>query len=147
MNNSKYRHPEKVKPKKDKEFWARLGKGYLHSQIFKPINTARRQVTMKRIACTIKGVEMRICIKMVSRAEVMLIKIMQKGDGSGLVVGVITIWSSTNEGVEMKFSVNMGGRTEVMFIKALETGGVVPPPQTVNILTPTPPPPLGVPLC
>ncbi len=41
-----------------------------------------------------------------------------------MVVGVITIWSGTNEGVDVIISVNMGGRAEVMFIKALETGGV-----------------------
>ncbi len=30
---------------------------YIFSQIFKPINTARRQVTMKEIACTIERAE------------------------------------------------------------------------------------------
>ncbi len=83
---------------------------------------------MKRIACTIKGVETLICINMVGRAEFMLIKTMQNWDGSGLVVGAITTWSGTNEGMDVIISVNMGGRAEVMFIKALETGGLVPPP-------------------
>ncbi len=47
---------------------------YLFSHIFKPLTTARRQVTMKRIACEIERVEMEVRINIVSRAEVMLIK-------------------------------------------------------------------------
>ncbi len=72
-------------------FWARLGKVYLYSQISKPITTARRQVMMKRIACTIEEVEMLICINMVGRADVMLTKKMEKGEGSGLGFGDIAL--------------------------------------------------------
>ncbi len=64
----------------------------MYSQIFKPVTTARRQVTM-RIVCTIAGVEMLININMVGRTEVMFIKQLRHGDGKGgaLSVGVITL--------------------------------------------------------
>ncbi len=42
--------------------------------VFKPITKALRHVTMKRITCTIEGVE--TCIKMEGRAVVILVKIM-----------------------------------------------------------------------
>ncbi len=59
---------------RDKEFRTISGRVRLYSQILKPIITARPQVTVNRIACTIEGVEMLISINMVGRAEVMLIK-------------------------------------------------------------------------
>ncbi len=58
---------------------------YFFSQLFKP----SRQVTMKRIACEIERVEMAVRIKMVSRAEVMLIKTVEMEEGWGLRFGVI----------------------------------------------------------
>ncbi len=63
----------------------------MYSQVFKPITTARRQVMMKRIAYTIEEVEMLICINMVDRADVMLTKKMEKGEGYGLGIGDIAL--------------------------------------------------------
>ncbi len=47
---------------------------YLFLQNFKTITTARRKVTMKRIACTIERREMRISINIEGRDEVRLTK-------------------------------------------------------------------------
>ncbi len=62
-----------------------VGTRFLFSQIFKPITTARRQVTMKEIACTIERVACRVSINIVDRAGVRLIKTIDtwKGRGSG----------------------------------------------------------------
>ncbi len=65
-------------PKNGKESRATSERGYLYSQIFKPITTARHQVMMKGIACPI---ETRISINMVGRTEVMIIKTMETGRG------------------------------------------------------------------
>ncbi len=61
------------------------GTRFLFSQIFKPITTARRQVTMTEIACTIERVACRVSINIVDRAVVRLIKTIDtwKGRGSG----------------------------------------------------------------
>ncbi len=63
-----------ISAKNDKEALAASVKGSLYSQIFKPISTARRQVTVKRIVCTFEEVEMLISINRVGRAEVMFFK-------------------------------------------------------------------------
>ncbi len=47
---------------------------YLFSQIFEPITAARRQVTMKGIACTTERAERRVNINIVDGAGVRLIK-------------------------------------------------------------------------
>ncbi len=76
-------------PKIDKEAWATSGNGYLY-MLLSTISTARRQVTMKRIVCTIEGAEMLISINMVDRPEVMIIKTMEiwrGGGGQSIVVG------------------------------------------------------------
>ncbi len=57
---------------------------YLVSQIFKPISTARRQMTMKEIACTIERVEVRVSINIVNRAGLRLIKTIETWRGGGL---------------------------------------------------------------
>ncbi len=57
-------HPEQLKVKK---FWTALGQGYLFSQVYKPITTALRQVTMRGIACTIERLERRVSIHTVDR--------------------------------------------------------------------------------
>ncbi len=49
-------------------------KGLLFSQIFKPIATARRQMKMKRIACTTEGVKLVASIDIRGRAEVLFFK-------------------------------------------------------------------------
>ncbi len=53
---------------------AKLRKGLLYLQTFKPIIAARCQVTMKTIVCAIEGVEMLIRINVAGRDEVMFIK-------------------------------------------------------------------------
>ncbi len=72
--------------KKDKEIWATSGQGYLFSQIFKPITTAHRQVTMKGITCTIERLERRLGINIVDRAGVRLIKTIETCKMGGRVV-------------------------------------------------------------
>ncbi len=56
--------------------------------VFKPITTARRQVMMKEIACTIERVEKRASINIVDRAGVRLINTIEtwkEGGGFGYV--------------------------------------------------------------
>ncbi len=65
----------KVKPtRNDRGLWATSGKVYLYSQTFKSITEPCRQMMMKRIVCTLEGVELIVSISMVGRAEVMLVK-------------------------------------------------------------------------
>ncbi len=55
--------------------------------VFKPITTARRQVMMKEIACTIVRVERRVSKNIVDRAGVRLIKTIEtwkEGEGLGM---------------------------------------------------------------
>ncbi len=54
-----------------------LGKMYLFSQILRSITTARLQVTMKGIACTIEAVEIKLCIDIVGWADFMLNKTLE----------------------------------------------------------------------
>ncbi len=60
----------------------------MYSQIFKPITTALRQVTMRGIACTIEGVETQVSINTVDMSGVSLIKTKETfkngGDGGGV---------------------------------------------------------------
>ncbi len=42
---------------------------------------ARRQVTIKRMACTIEGMEMLMSVSMGGRTKIMLIKILEIGGG------------------------------------------------------------------
>ncbi len=65
------------------------GQGYLFSHIFKPITTARRQVTMKRIACTIERVGMEMSINIISRIDVRLIKAIETWKGSNLASNIL----------------------------------------------------------
>ncbi len=51
--------------------------------MFKPMTTARRQVTMKGIACTIEWAERRVSINIVDRAGVRLIKTIETWKGEG----------------------------------------------------------------
>ncbi len=65
-------------------------KVYLFSQILKPITTTRLQVTMKRIACTIEAVEMKLCMGIVGWADIMLNKTLETWRGGGFGS---TLWS------------------------------------------------------
>ncbi len=68
------------------QFAAVLGQGYLFSQPFKPITTAHRQATMKEIACTIGRVERRVCVSIVNRPGVRIIKTIETREGGSLGV-------------------------------------------------------------
>ncbi len=106
--------------------WATSGQGYLFSQIVKPITTARRQVTMRQIACTIKKIEMRNGINIVDWAEVRLIEPIKTWRKFGVITIIIGRGGSTNRGVNMPTSVNTCGRVEIVLIQTLKTrGGVV----------------------
>ncbi len=59
---------------------------YFFSNIFKLITTARRQTTMKGIACTIERVEMRININIIGRNEARLSKTIETWRGGGFGV-------------------------------------------------------------
>ncbi len=65
--------------KKGKDFWARSGRGDLHSQIFRQATTARRRVTMKRVRWSIS-------INIIGRAEVMFIETLPR-----LYVSIVSI--------------------------------------------------------
>ncbi len=77
-NNGEDWHPEQLISKMAKKSGRHRD---LFSQTFKPIITARRQVIMKRIACTIGGVEMLISVNMRGKAEVIFIKTFVTGEG------------------------------------------------------------------
>ncbi len=69
------------------------------SQLFKPITTARHQMTMKEIACASQRVERRFSINIVDRAGVRLVKTIKTWEGRG--VGVVTFigrggWAGRN---------------------------------------------------
>ncbi len=80
---------------KGKEVWATSGQGYLFSQFFKPITTARRQATMKGVACTVERIERWVSINIVDRAGVRLIKTIESWKGGGgcwdLRFGIVTL--------------------------------------------------------
>ncbi len=70
--------------KKDKEVWSTSEQGYLLSQIFKPISTARRQLKMKGIIFEIERLKRCANTSIVDRAGVRFIKTrdMDKGGGT-----------------------------------------------------------------
>ncbi len=79
-------------PKKDKVVYATLRQGFLFSQIFKPITTARRPLMMKGIACSIQRKERRVDINIVDRAYLNN-RNMERGESWVLSFGVVALIS------------------------------------------------------
>ncbi len=87
-------HPELLMPKTTRTSGQRLEKGIC---VHKPITMARRQVTMKRFACTIEEVEVLISMNAGKQRK--------QGEGMGrvsaLVSGVVRAFIAANNRTEL----------------------------------------------